>query len=86
MTLDNLQPRQALVIQRINDPSTRVQAIRLGLCEGTKVMCVERILGGPVIIGFDNQEVAVGRRLAQTIDGVLQDHMRSKERLLVASS
>lgn len=86
MTLNDLQPQQTFVIQRIKDPSTRVQAIRLGLCEGSEITCVERILGGPVIIGFDNQEVAVGRKLAQAIHGVLEDGRCQEEVAIVAAS
>lgn len=72
MTLNMVKPKQTVMIRQIKENTTRIQAIRLGLCEGTEVTCLERILGGPVIIGFDNQEVAIGGSLAQKIHCTVQ--------------
>ena len=85
MTLDSLQPKEHFTIRHIDDPTTRLQAIRMGLCEGTEVVCVERILGGPVIIAFDNQQLAIGRKLAQHISGSSHTHWKTEAAAVVAS-
>lgn len=67
MTLENVKKGQLIEIINIPDSSIRVQAIRLGLFEGCKVTCSEKIPAGPVILKNRFQEIAIGRNLAKTI-------------------
>jgi len=67
MTLDKVRRGQKIEILSIPDNTVRMQAIRLGLNEGTHVRCSEIIPKGPVIIQKRMQEIAIGRKLAEKI-------------------
>ncbi len=67
MTLDNARRGDRIKIIQINDASIRAQAIRLGISEGSKMICSEKLPAGPIILQNKMQEVAVGRKLAQQI-------------------
>ncbi|MCW2279156.1 FeoA family protein [Heliophilum fasciatum] len=66
-TLDQVKRGQLFRIQQIPDELVRAQAIRLGIAEGSIVTCHEIIPGGPIVIGKNRQEIAIGRRLAREI-------------------
>ena len=68
MTLDKIARGQKIQIVRIPDPKIRVQAIRLGLCEGAVLTCFEKLPLGPVVLKNKTQEIAIGHRLATTIE------------------
>lgn len=67
MTLDNAKRGEKIAIVGIEDKNVRVQAIRLGISEGSSLYCVEKLPAGPIILKSRMQEVAVGRKLAQQI-------------------
>lgn len=67
MTLDKVKRGQVVKIISISNESVRVQAVRLGIAEGTVVTCREIVPAGPVIISRHRQEIAVGRSLARNI-------------------
>ena len=67
MTLAEAQRGQKLTISQIPDSIVRAQAIRFGITEGAEVECAEKLPAGPVIISKGRQEIAVGRRLAESI-------------------
>lgn len=67
MTLDLANKGQQIEIINIPDPNIRVQAIRLGIFEGSRLMCSEKIPAGPVILQNRMQEIAIGRNLAKKI-------------------
>jgi ferrous iron transport protein A len=67
MTLDKVRRGEKVQIVHINDSAVRAQAIRLGISEGSKMLCSEKLPAGPVILQNRTQEVAVGRKLAQKI-------------------
>lgn len=67
MTLDKVKKGQKIHIQKINDSRLRDQIIRLGIYEGAKVTCAERIGRGPVVIKNRMQEIAIGQGLAEKI-------------------
>ena len=50
----------------------RAQLVRIGLVEGAKVICVQRLPGGTIVLQRNRQQIAVGRLLAQQILVVLQ--------------
>lgn len=68
MTLDLVGKGQKLEIVHIPDSSIRAQAIRLGIYEGAKLVCSEKLPAGPVILQNRMQEIAIGRNLAKKID------------------
>lgn len=45
----------------------RAQFIRLGISEGERVMCLERLPGGTVVIQKNRQQIALGHKLAKQI-------------------
>lgn len=45
----------------------RAQFIRLGINEGERVICLERLPGGTVVIQKKQQQIALGHRLAKQI-------------------
>lgn len=67
MTLDKAKRGEQIEIIHINDASIRAQAIRLGISEGARMLCSEKLPAGPVILRNRMQEVAVGRNLARQI-------------------
>ena len=73
MTLDKAKKGQKVIIKYIPDPQIRVEAIRMGLYEGAKVSCSGKIPFGPVILSNRLQEIAIGRKLASSIQVELFD-------------
>ncbi|MEO5928671.1 MAG: ferrous iron transport protein A [Candidatus Kapaibacterium sp.] len=49
------------------DSELRSQCIRLGICVGASVLCIERLPGGTIILEASRQEIALGRNLAKQI-------------------
>lgn len=45
----------------------RAQLVRIGLVEGAKVFCVERLPGGTIVLQKHRQQIAIGRLLAKQI-------------------
>lgn len=68
MTLDQAEKGQKIEIITIPDEKIRVQAIRLGIFEGSTLICSEKLPGGPVILQNRMQEIAIGRNLAKQIE------------------
>lgn len=67
VTLDSVKKGQKIEIVYIPDDKIRIQAIRLGLCEGAILICSEKIPAGPIILQNRMQEIAIGRKLAEQI-------------------
>ncbi|SKC39144.1 FeoA family protein [Maledivibacter halophilus] len=68
MTLDLANKGEKIEIINIPDSNIRIQAIRLGIYEGSKLLCSEKLPAGPVILQNRMQEIAIGRNLAKTIE------------------
>lgn len=68
MTLDQGKKGQFYRIVRLPGKEIRSQAIRFGLWEGAVIECKGIIPKGPVIIGRNHQEIAIGRGLAHKIE------------------
>jgi ferrous iron transport protein A len=45
----------------------RAQFVRLGIHEGEKIKCLERLPGGTVVIQKNRQQIAIGHQLAKQI-------------------
>lgn len=67
MTLAQIKRGSKVTIESIPNEVIRAQAIRFGIAEGAEVECVEKIPAGPVIIRKRFQEIAIGRKLAESI-------------------
>ena len=67
MLLSQIKKGRGARILQIPDATVRSQAIRLGIGEGSLVICQEIIPAGPVVIKKNRQEIAVGRGLANMI-------------------
>ncbi|WXR61828.1 ferrous iron transport protein A [Peptostreptococcaceae bacterium AGR-M142] len=67
MKLSSIKKGESVKIMSIPDENIRVQAIRIGLYEGAKLVCFEKIPSGPVILKNRFQEIAIGRNLANSI-------------------
>lgn len=63
--LTQAMPGEIFEIIDFADISTKCQATRFGLSLGEIVKCLANI--GPVIVGRNKQEVAIGKKLADKI-------------------
>lgn len=66
-TLDKVKKGTYLTITHLPEGIAKVQLIRIGITEGSKVYCLERLPGGTIIIQKNRQEIAIGFELARTI-------------------
>lgn len=73
MTLSDIKKGQKFKILEIDDSMVRHQTIRLGLGEGSHVICSEKLPSGPILLKLGMQEVAIGRNLADKITIALQE-------------
>ncbi|MGE5633274.1 MAG: FeoA family protein [Caulobacteraceae bacterium] len=67
MTLDKAQRGSKIRIKEVLNKALKSQAIRLGIYEGAVFLCSEKLPGGPVILQNRQQEIAVGKGLAEKI-------------------
>ncbi len=67
MNLDQCKKGHKVKILGIGNTDIRAQAIRFGICEGEIINCAEVVPAGPVVVRKNNQEIAIGRRLARQI-------------------
>jgi len=67
MTLDKVIRGQKMEIVSIPDKNIRDKAIRMGVYEGARVTCFEKLPIGPVVLLNRKQEIAIGRKLARKI-------------------
>lgn len=68
MTLNETKNGQKIRIKRIGYKDVRSQALRLGLYEGAELCCTYNFKNGPVILKNRFNEVAVGSKIAETIE------------------
>lgn len=61
---------QFLMIVSVPAGVTRAQFIRVGIHEGERVQCLERLPGGTVVLKKNRQQIAVGHQLAEKISVV----------------
>jgi len=72
-SLLTLQPGQWVRILSMPESALKAQMIRIGLCEGERIVCLERLPGGTVVIGKKRQQIAIGHQLAKQILVLLVD-------------
>ena len=68
MTLNQLKKKGRGKIISILGSDLKNQLLRLGLEEGDCIRGIHKIFGGPIIIQFRNQELALGEKLASQIE------------------
>jgi len=73
-TLDKIKKGAYLTIISLPEGISKIQLIRLGISEGEKVLCMERLPGGTIILQKNRQEIAIGYDLAKKILIVKEDH------------
>lgn len=66
-TLDKAEPGQKLLIDHLPEGDYKLQLIRFGISEGEKVECLDRIIGGTIILKKNRLELALGNDLAKKI-------------------
>lgn len=67
-TLNDVKTGQTVQIKAIASPEVAIQALRMGISAGERVICVARIPAGPVVIQRGGMEVAIGQELCQQIE------------------
>ncbi len=67
MTLSSVRSGDTIIISDIFDKCAEIKAIRFGIQRGARVRCIYNTRRGPIILGKENQEIALGRGLAEKI-------------------
>lgn len=67
MCLSEVKRGQSVSIASIEEEHLRTQLIRLGITEGSRIVCLEKIPFGPCMIRHHRQEIALGRETAKRI-------------------
>ncbi len=67
MCLSDLRRGETARVLQIPDERLRIQLLRFGIAPGSEVRCHARLPFGPVVVRYGNQEVAMGRQVARTI-------------------
>lgn len=67
MPLVFVRPGNSVRIVSVPKGTLRAQFIRLGISEGERVTCVERLPGGTIVIQKNRQQIALGHKLAREI-------------------
>ena len=73
MNLSEVRPGEKFKIDFIPEEKIRAQILRFGISDGSEVICEEKVPGGPIIIKKNFQEIALGRKLAQSISITLKE-------------
>ncbi len=68
MNLAQANQGQRLSIVSIPDEIVRAQAIRFGISVGAEVECAAKLPAGPIVVHKGKQEIAIGRKLAESIE------------------
>ena len=64
MTLDQAKKGSVVRIVTIGNSEGKSQLVRMGVSEGSQVVCQEKLPFGPVVLRCNRQEIAIGRQLA----------------------
>jgi|TergutMp193P3_1026864.scaffolds.fasta_scaffold125699_2 Fe2+ transport system protein FeoA len=66
--LSSILPGQKVVIKHIPEGKYKSQLLRLGLYEGQTIECISKLPGGTMVLGVNRQELALGKKLTNSID------------------
>lgn len=67
MMMDKVKRGDLIKIISIGEAGVRDNALRMGIDEGSILICGEVIPAGPIVLRKNRQEVAIGRSLARNI-------------------
>ena len=67
MTLVDVKEGDWILVEKTTSDDITWQALRFGIGEGSKIQVQKNIPGGPIIISKNQQEIAIGRQLANAI-------------------
>jgi Fe2+ transport system protein FeoA len=65
--LSSISTGEKVVIKRIPENEYKSQLLRLGLYEGQTIECISKLPGGTMVLGVNRQELALGKKLTNTI-------------------
>ena len=65
--LNSATTGQHLRIVSVPHGTLKAQFVRLGIHEGEKVKCLERLPGGTIVVQKNRQQIAIGHQLAKQI-------------------
>ncbi len=68
MSVGELRRGEWARVVRIPDESLRIQLLRFGIHDGSRVQCHARLPLGPVVLKSGGQEIALGRQVARGIE------------------
>ncbi len=71
MMLDKVKRGDLIKIVSIGEATVRENALRMGIDEGSILICAEVIPAGPIVLRKYRQEIAIGRSLARNIAVVM---------------
>jgi Fe2+ transport system protein FeoA len=74
VSLDKAVTGQTLKIFSIPEGIMYAQFVRLGIHEGQRVQCLERLPGGTIILQKHRQQIAIGYSLAKHIMVIPSDN------------
>ena len=67
MCLSEVKRGECVRVTGIADEALRTHLLRLGICPGSRLRCLEKIPCGPLMLKHHRQEIAVGREVADRI-------------------
>jgi len=67
ISLNSATTGQNLRIASVPHGTLKAQFVRLGIHEGEKVKCLERLPGGTIVVQKNRQQIAIGHQLAKQI-------------------
>jgi ferrous iron transport protein A len=67
MLLVSVKAGCSVRILSVPDGTVRAQFIRLGISEGERVKCLERLPGGTIVLQKNRQQIALGHKLARQV-------------------
>jgi Fe2+ transport system protein FeoA len=67
MSLVSVKAGCSVRILSVPDGTVRAQFIRLGISEGERVKCLERLPGGTIVLQKNRQQIALGHKLARQV-------------------
>lgn len=65
--LDSLPQGTHGTVVRVDGEDNQAMAIRLGLSEGSAIMVLSKVPGGPLVIAKGSLEIALGREICKAI-------------------